>query len=70
MDGTHELPSTAQRLYYTRPPLRRIAERWTDDTAPEYPVQMMTLECGHSDFYRGQKSRVRCCRCRLEAEKG
>lgn len=65
---TQNRGSHGQDTFYTKLPLRAIAERWTDDTVAEYPVQMMTLECGHSDFYRNQKSRATCPWCGQQSE--
>ena len=52
-----------QSINYLRLPLRRIVKRWTEANDPRWPVQMIELECGHRDYWRGQKSKVRCGFC-------
>jgi hypothetical protein len=54
-----------QSTAYTKMPLRRIACRFTEVVDPQYPVQMMTLECGHTTAWRGQKSHMRCPWCSI-----
>lgn len=50
---------------YTKLPIRKIVERWTeyDPDWPQCPTAMITLECGHMDFDRGQKKTIRCHQC-------
>lgn len=57
--------ATRPDTYYTRLPLRKIVGRWTEvrPECPQYPYPMITLECGHTDYYRGQKGKVRCGSC-------